>query len=197
MTSVDVQRSIRRWLWMALGDAAWTLRDSRFEVPDDQRPAGYVDQASAVSMPFARSSVPQGDVQMRTTFSLQLYPSVEGSAEDCDARARRLADELGRCVVMGVVVPGPSPVVLGGPLSLPLWDFEGVSLDELPVGPPVGVADVDSVGARAIPDPLDDRRWTVAVDLRVSWWTGGRSRLSVPEEIVADVPGFFVGSGEL
>lgn len=192
----DAQRSFRRWLWLALGDDAWTLRDARFEVPDDQRPAGYIDVATPTSTPFARATIPQGDVQKRVTLAATLYPVTTGTAEETGERASQLADELDACITHGVVVAavGATPEqVLGYPLSLPLWDFAGVSLDELPAGEPVAFADVDSVTARPIPDPLDDHRWTVVLELRLSWWAGGRVRRGLePEPIAVEVPPVFV-----
>jgi hypothetical protein len=193
----DVQRSFRRWLWLALADDSWTLRDTRFEVPDDQRPAGYIDVSTPTTTPFARTGIPQGDVQKRVTLTATLYPTTNGSAEETAERASMLADEMDRCITHGVVVPVNGPVpeqALGYPLALPLWNFAGLSLDQAPApgAVPLTYADVDSVTARPIPDPLDDRRWTVVLELRLSWWTGGRSRWGLdPEPVADDVPPVF------
>lgn len=186
-----MQRSVRRWLWTALDDTDWTLRDERFEVPDDDRPAGYIEAATPVSAPFARTGVPQGDVQKRVTITASLYPVTSGTAEECGQRARELVDLMEQSMMFGLILPGEAgpPVVEELPLApgmLPLWDFTDVGPEEEPGRVPVAFADVDSITARDVPDPLDDRRWTVIFELRLSWWAGGRSRWGSEEPGLVD-----------
>lgn len=211
MRVADLQRSLRRWLVFALDDDTWVLRDERAEIADDERPAGYVEASAPMSLGFARASIPQGAVQRRVTMTATMYPATTGTADECGVRARELADVLDRGVQVGLAVPQgtllpgpgllPSPDLLPGstqwlatyPLSIPLWDFAGVAPDEPGPQAPVAAAEVESLTSRAIPDPLDDRRWTVVLELRLSWWAAGRSRLLPTEEpTVADIPGTFV-----
>jgi hypothetical protein len=177
----DVQRSVRRWLWFALADDAWSLEDERIEVADDARPAGYVEASTPVSVEFARVAVPQGDTRKRTTITATLYPVTDGSAQDCGQRARELVDALEQAFTIGLVLPGDPEVPLY-PAVLPLWDFAGVPADATVAGAPLSYADVDSVTVREIADPLDDRRWTVVFEARMSWWSAGRGRIGTAEE---------------
>lgn len=207
MRVADLQRSLRRWLSLALDDDEWTLRDERAEIADDARPAGYVEASTPMTTGFARATVPQGDVQRRITMTQTLYPATTGKPEECGRRARDLADLLDRAVQVGLAIPAgtlepgpgliPSPALAPGeeawlvtwPLSIPLWDFSAVSDDEPGPPAPRAAAEVESVTSRAIPDPLDDRRWTVVLELRLTWWAPGRDRpLHEAPLVVGDVP---------
>jgi hypothetical protein len=185
----DVQRSARRWLWLALDDDAWSLEDERIEVADDQRPVGIVETTTGLAVGFARTAVPQGDVQKRATLTLTLYPSAAGTAQECGRRARELVDAITDAWTVGIIIPGAPEVPLY-PSALPLWNFGGVADDVTVPGPPVSYAIADSVTVRDIADPLDDRRWTVVAELRVTWWSGGRSRWgsAVPETVDDTLP---------
>lgn len=176
-----MQRSARRWLALALADDAWSLEDERIEVADDQRPVGIVETTTPVSVEFARVSIPQGDVRKRTTVTVTLYPITSGTAQECGRRARELVDAIEEAWTFGLVVPGAVPgvdpdVFAWPPSALPLWDAGLLADDAAVVGGPIAFALADSVTVRDIPDPLDDRRWTVVLELRLTWWSGGRSR---------------------
>lgn len=175
MRRSDVQRSVRRWLALALDDDAWSLEDERIEVEDDQRPMGYVETSTGVSVVFARSAVPQGDVQRRLTMTATLYPALDGTAQECGRRARAVVDVLTDSLAFGLIIP-ETPEVPLYPALLPLWSFAGLSDEQTVQGAPLAYADVDSAVIREIADPLDDRRWTVVFEARVTWWSGGRSR---------------------
>lgn len=178
MRRSDVQRSARRWLALALADDAWSLEDERIEVSDDQRPVGIVEATTGLAVAFARTSVPQGDVQKRVTVTCTLYPATTGTAQDCGRRARALVDAITDAWTIGLVLPpvGAVPEVPLYPASLPLWDFGALADDVTVQGAPLAYAVADSVTVRDIADPLDDRRWTVVCELRLTWWSGGRSR---------------------
>jgi hypothetical protein len=180
----DVQRSARRWLALALADDAWSLEDERIEVADDQRPVGIVEATTGLAVAFARSSVPQGDVQKRVTVTMTLYPETTGTGQECGRRARALVDAITDAWTIGLVIP-PVGAVVEVPLypaALPLWDFGALADDVTVQGAPLSYAMADSVTIRDVGDPLDDRRWTVVCELRLTWWSGGRSRWgSAPE----------------
>lgn len=188
MRRSDIQRSARRWLAFALDDDAWSLEDERIEVADDQRPVAVVEMTTPVATTFARLSVPQGDVSQRATLTASLYPLTTGTAQVCGRRARDLVDALHAAWTFGLILPGVPELPLY-PSALPLWDFAGLADTETVEGPPLAYATADSVTIRDIPDPLDDRRWTVVFELRLSWLTGGRSRWGTEvEPIAVDVP---------
>lgn len=205
----SVHRSVTEWVFEAIKLTAaelaadpppsqWNVKDERSEVSDEQRPVVIVEPTGEKTTPFARSSYVQGDVQHADTWTVTCYPITSGAPADCTRRARLLAERLDEAVTYGILVleqAGP-PVVpeeqLGGPLTLPLWDFAGVELeDDRPAGQS-GVINVESHTVRPIADPLDDHRWTVVLEMRLSWWTGGRLRRDTAEpETAASVPGTF------
>lgn len=180
MRRSDIQRSSRRWLSFALhGTGDWSLEDERIEVADDERPVGIVEVTTPVSIDFARVSVPQGDVRKRATITCTLYPEATGTAQECGRRARELVDALTDAWAFGLILP---PVVPWAevplyPAAMPVWDFDGVADVATVEGPPLTYAIAgDTPTVRDIADPLDDRRWTVVFEVRLTWWSGGRSR---------------------
>jgi hypothetical protein len=214
----SVHRSLRRWLSMLLGET-WTLRmeERGLVVPDDKRPMGNVIPVPGATSQtlFARASIPQGDVQRGQTFTVTLYPPITGDVRECRNRAQLLAESLDDAVVSGVSYSGPPIPGLGvqpgqmtyldriefsvsPPLRLPLWNYSGVPVTGASrAGPddPVGWMEAEDVAVQAIPDPEDDKRWTVQCTLRVTWWDGGRARelLTVPPDATS-VPPTFIAS---
>lgn len=188
MRRSDIQRSARQWLWFALADEAWSLEDERIEVADDQRPVGIVEMTTPVAITFARVAVPQGDVTKRSTLTITLYPSALGNAQVCGRRARDLVDSIEAAWTVGMILPpvGAAAEIPLYPSALPLWDFSAVGDDAAASGPPIAYAVADSVTVRDIADPLDDRRWTVVAELRLSWQSGGRSQWGSVIEPIAD-----------
>lgn len=198
MRPSDVHLSARRFFAELLGPD-WTTRaeERRTVLPDDERPFAAVVATSPVATSFARATVPQGDVRRSLSLTAVLYPLVLSEPRLARAAAADLADLADRALLLGVVVPGPPERSLSAPLTLPLWDYGAVPVE----GParaaavlPLSSASIEDHGARAIRDEEDDRRWTVAVNLRVSWWSGGRDRpVSVVPPVTAGVPGSYSG----
>lgn len=205
----SVHRSVAEWVFAAAAyteeelaadppPTQWTVKDERSEVSDEQRPVVIVEPTGEKSTPFARSSYTQGDVQHADTWTVTCYPEATGTPAECTRRARMLAERLEDALVHGLLTPavaGPPAVAeeqFGGPLVLPLWDFAGLGLEDDRPGAQSGTISVESYTVRPIPDPLDDRRWTVVLEMRLTWWVSGRSRRDSEEpETVATVPGTY------
>lgn len=153
-------------------------------VPDDKRPMGNVIPVPGATSQtlFARATIPQGDVQRGQTFAITLYPTTTGDARECRNRATLLAEALDDAVVSGVSYADVDPAEeysVSPPLRLPLWDYAGVPVTGASrAGPadPVGWMEAEDISVQAIPDPEDDKRWTVVCTVRLTWWDGGRSR---------------------
>lgn len=191
----SVHRSVAEWVYAALASDEWTLKDERSEVEDEDRPVVIVEPTGEKATPFARTSYTQGDVQHRDTWTVTAYPVTDGAPQECTRRARLLAEALDAAVTYGILIPADDPEPerqLGGPLTLPLWDFEGLGLGDPRPDDPAGTVFVESHTARPIADPLDDRRWTVVLEMRVTWWWGGRIRRDTAEPpITAKVDGTY------
>lgn len=174
----DVLLSVRRYAALRLGEQ-WTLRLERDEVRDDARPAGVLE-AAPLTDTDARATETQGDTQGRTSLTFTLYPSMEGSARECSRRARRLQQEMHDLVVYGLDLglddrEPPRPVA--GPRRVPLWDYAAVTNEgagRVPPEFPEGRVAVEDFSVTGTQDPLDVRRWTVVLEMRVSWARAGR-----------------------
>lgn len=185
----SAHRSVRRFFAEALaaageGGAPYKVRLEDEQVKDADRPQAVVlpiADADLASPP--RVSVPQGDYQLRQSFAATAYPEVDGSSRATRMRANEIADLLMTCVLCGMVDDDGESVAYPG--SIALFDYTGVPVegagrsDALTVEQ-VGVMDVLACTGRPIPDPVDDRRWTAIVTLRLSWWAAGRVAPEAP-----------------
>jgi hypothetical protein len=83
----DIHRSLRRYVTWLLPDVpVWT---QRAEIRDDARPVGVVEPAGPSTTLFARSSIPQGDVQKTRPWSLMLYPALAATRASHASRPPR------------------------------------------------------------------------------------------------------------
>jgi hypothetical protein len=171
----DRHRSLRRFLMNALGSPPWRVRTERGQVADEERPVAVVEVVGAVTQAFARSSIPQGDVMRRQAFTLTLYPQLGPTPAESRLAAAQLTELLTNAI--GIGLDDEHGAVLSAPEMLPVYDFEGVPVKSATrAGPeePYGHLTVEDFPVRPIQDPEDPLRWTVACDLRVSWWQSGR-----------------------
>lgn len=185
----DIERSLKRLVAAVTGQqddqgGEWTISAEEAQVADDARPFVLIEATREATADFVRASIPQGDIQWRQPFAITAYPSTAGTPAETKQRARKLAQAFSQAVTVGLV--DGDGALLSWPLSIPVYDYAGVPVAGTAAerrGPvqPYGAADVDDVAARAIPDPLDDQRWTVPVTLRLSWWAGGRLRADAAE----------------
>ena len=88
-------------------------------------------------------------------------------------------------------------VPVGGPLRVPVWDYEAVPVGGPDRGNPHALDEweqlawVETWNGLTIPDPQDDRRFTVPYTLRLSWQA--TSRAPVPAPIAAKFGGVWAG----
>lgn len=192
----DVHRSLRRYLDVVLGDP-WDSRTEREVIGDDERPAMVVEAATpsgfAPGNPPARRTIPQGDVAVTQTFTAMAYPAIFDTAREGGAEAKRVAQVLNDAVVFGVVNDDGSPI--GHPMAVPVWDYADVPAtgpDRAGPVEPYAWAWVEDHSARPLQDPLDAKRWTVAMDVRLSWQRAGRE---APPAVAGTLVGSWRGEG--
>lgn len=177
----DRLRSIRRMIAVGMEKVErYDLHTQRMQVADDARPAGLVEPSTvAIALGNPRTTVVAGDVQKQQTFAVILYVDFD---ETEDPRASRLrahqhAQRLDDIVTLGLVSDDDPPVSICAPFTVPLYDYEGVPIsgpDRAGPADPYAFAEVTAWTVQPVQDPLDDRRWSVAGSMRVTWWDAGR-----------------------
>lgn len=185
----DVARSIRRYVGAMLGPP-WVIDLERRAVADDERPAGLIELGRA-QVRRARTSIPQGEVELFAPLTVMLYPSLD-KPRQAGRTARNLAFALEQLVVLGadgLVFADDRPA--SGPERIPLYDYSDVPLEGTAAereGPefPHDVLFVEDYGVNPVQDPQDPKRWSVALDCRVSWEQPGRAAPDAP--ITARMP---------
>lgn len=189
----DVVRSVRRYAAGALGEP-WTIRLQASAIADEQRPLAVLE-AGPLTAGRSRATVPQGDTEAEMSLTLTTYPVVDLQGDPRAARlaADRLAQLLHDLVEHGYDVPRANGRPGAGPLRLPLWDYtaaatSGVSRAGAPF--PHDVLWVEDHSSRPIQDPIDPQRWTVVLDMRLSWRRPGR--VGPPAPVVTGVPGTYI-----
>lgn len=190
-TPADIHRSLRRFFVIALDDDDWTARVAREEVRDSDRPVIVVEPASGIVTTTARRTIPQGDVDKQRAFSAMAYPVIMDSAREAAMEAARVAKVLDDAITHGIV--DDDGLSIGGPLVLPVWDYDDVPIvgvDRAGGELPYGYVWVEDHSVNVLQDPIDFVRFTVPVDMRLSWRAGGRIVPDAP--VVARMPGHFV-----
>lgn len=159
----DVHRSIRRFARLALGDEyAGKVRLSARTAQLPQRPWAVIVDAAGPTLP--RSGIaraPQTRMDVIKPYTITVYPSNEGTPRECAVRADRVEATL-----LDAMANGIDP---GGALMIPLYDYEGLELNEPGPDDPHDFLRVADYPIRKIADPEDERLWTVVCDLRVNW----------------------------
>lgn len=179
----DIHRSVRRYIATALGNT-WRIRGEREVIKDDERPAAVVEFSTPVGQGPGhrdRRTIPQGDVSRAATFAVTAYPALFDTAREGRHEADRIADLLDQTIGQGLVDDDSGELVnIGHPLAVPVYDYAGVPLTGAGRGGPAdpyGWAMVETHSVHPIQDPLDEKRWTVAMSLRLSWWRAGREAM--------------------
>lgn len=187
----DVHRSLRRWTTLVLGDD-WIVRtEQRLSSPDDlSRDTAFVEIAVPSTTVSARSAIPQGNVDRMATFSVTLLPAPSATPQESSLRAYELAETLQSAMEIGLVTD------TGGfycwPMSFPLWSWEGVPIVGTgragPQSPPLVFAEVHDLSVRPLPDPDDDRLYSVIMTLRAMWRAAGRAGFPAPPAVGGVTP---------
>ena len=176
----DVHRSVRRYVAVGLGPL-WTVRLVRQEVPDDTRPLAVVERAGPKTNPTPpRMTVPAGDVDEIIPFSILAYPALGATPNEAYLAAASAQQRLGDIFELGLVNDDASSI--SPPLAVPLYDYSAVPITGGQAGPatPRTYGQLADLATRAIQDPENDLRYTVACDIRVRWWRGGRRARPAP-----------------
>lgn len=176
MRREDTWRSLKRWLALAFTDP-WTIRLEQAQYVEEERPLIVVEPIGDMNRTGVQPTIPSRPQVVAQTFVITAYPALV----DDPREARVLAEEtlwlLDEIVTVGWV---EDDVPVGGPLRIPVWDYEAV-----PVGGPdrgnahaldewSQMAWVETWNGLTIPDPQDDRRFTVPYTLRLSWQADSR-----------------------
>lgn len=190
----DIGRSVRRYVAEMVGEP-WQLDLERKEVVDDARPAGVVEVGDVRPRRGRAGSLQQGNVEEFAPVTVSLYPELL-EPRQAGRAARLLASDLYDLIRFGTadgaVFLGGRPA--SGPERIPLYDYALVQLvgtAEERRGPanPHDVLWAEDYSCRPIQDPLDPQRWSVILEMRVSWERPGRIPSSVAEPIAQSVPG--------
>lgn len=198
----DVKRSVRRYVSQTLvalpADPVrrWTIRFSREQVRDEERPAGMIEAGDMIRSGDSRVSLDQGNVTETVPLTLTLWPEIQEPRE-AERRATRLAQQLYDLIRFGLMLDhGVSGRSVSGPERIPLYDYSDVAASgtaEERRGPedPHDVMWAESYSSRAIQDPDDPRRYAIVLELTVSWERPGRIPTDVPAPVVQRMPSTF------
>lgn len=192
----DIYRSLRRYVSLVLRSPPWTVRLHRARVADDERPVAVLEPGLLGTPQAREGGFDQGDVQKSQTITVMMYPAVQDTASASAELARQITNLMDAGFSRGLVTDDVPPKNIGGPYRLPVYDFAGVPLEgEDRAGPddPYMHARVLRAGftVRAIQDPLDELRYSIAATIPLTWWMGGRIPPTAP--IAVGVPGAWGG----
>lgn len=194
-TGTDVVRSLALYLSDSLGPS-WEIR--------------FEDEEGAFERPFCRIAVATrrrmtvqspAVIDYRQTYSLTLYPAEKPTPAEARLEAEDTVDLLAVAFAIGTHAPSfgraahsgiPELAVRRGhPLRIPLWDFEGVGLMELPTER----HERDFVKVDAPPEfgvvegttrnDEEETLYVVAGDVRCKWTVAGL--LQEPAVVVEEI----------
>lgn len=205
-TQNDAHMSLRRWAALILGNTLagnpWTVVTQEQAVPDERRPVAVVAPATELTVLFARQTSVAGDVRVQQGLVVTAYTEMtdsDGAALSTRA-ARRRATEVSDLLMNGLLIglEDDDGSALCGPMDIPIYDYDGVAVEGPERGPgpnrPYGMMEALSSSSEPIPDPDDDRRWTVVLNLRLAWWRAGRARAGgPPPRRTSSMPGTWTG----
>ena len=154
-TPVDALRSLKRYVAVALGDD-WEVRLSR-EEGAFERPFARVVQAGAALYPKGGQFL--SDVIQ--PFSVYAYPPSAATPDAALLIAQQTEDALYRAFQAGVEQ--------GRPRRVPLYNYTDRGLDEAGIWMPRGFLRVDDLSTQPFVDPDDNKLWTIACDVRLTW----------------------------
>lgn len=159
-TTLDALRSLKRYASLVLGED-WEVRLDRGE--------------GVITLPFCRVSKvgallitgPSWETTDTQAFALHCTLPPEDSSEEAFVAALDAENTLHQGFRIGVGE--------GGPFRVPLYDYDGVTLtagsNERSYCDYMRVRDLSIT---QVPDPNDDRRVSVACDIRLTWRRSGR-----------------------
>ncbi len=180
----SLHRSVRRHIGRALEADAdselWQVVLEERAIPIETRPVAVVHMIAPVTPErYTRRSIPQGIILRNTTFVTTLYPAPGDTARASTWRARRLASLLQDSVEIGLS-DEEAGEALSYPFQLPVYDWDTLPEEDREVLPgpetPWQWATVMDVSTQVIPDPADDRLYTVVLTTRLRYQRPGRIR---------------------
>jgi hypothetical protein len=175
-TENDAARSLARYTSEILG-SGWEIRYA--EVPEVfSRPFGVVGPAGP-SLDSPGSAGAHYDVIMPC--SIHLWPSEGDDPESALLEALEVKQTLATGIRVGVGV--------GGPRRVPLWDYDGVGINEDAVVR--GLSDylrVNDFSTDCVRDEEDPRVYEVVSDIRLGWRARGRVPSGAPVRSVRQRP---------
>ena len=149
-------RSLKRYLAVALGDE-WEVRLSR-EEGAFERPFTRVVQAGAATYPTNSGKFSADVIQ---PFAVYAYPLRGTTPDDALMKALTVEDALYRAVRAGTEH--------GQPLRIPLYNYQGVGLDQPGVWYPRAFMRVTNLSTQPFTDTQDNLLYTVVMDVRLAW----------------------------
>lgn len=168
-TASDAIRSLKKYTSLALGDE-WEVR--------------MTDEEGAFKRPFARvSPAAPARHQMHGARHRKItqravvvaYPEEKSTADLAIMEATRVTELLQFAFVgPGLMVNGYRPSTgRGHPMRLPLWDYEGIALDQPATDAERATNDFMRLEDEPVIGPLrdtdDELLWVVTADFQVSW----------------------------
>lgn len=182
----DVKLSLRRYLSLTLEpvveEARWTIRFSKEQVRDQARPAGLIESGlirPASGYASRAGTLQQGNVVEEVPITVTLYPELQDPRE-ARRRADRLSQQLYDLIRFGLDLRhSETERPVAGPERIPLYDYAEVALSgtaEGRTGPedPHDFLFADGYSANAVQDPEDPKRYSVVLELTLSWERPGR-----------------------
>jgi hypothetical protein len=169
----DARRSLQRYLAEVLG-RGW---DVALEADRGEYDPPFVRVVPATDV--TRAGPPRW-AELTQTFSIECYPKPMETATESEQQAAGVLDQLERAFSLGVG--------LGRPLRVPLYDFDGVELEQTSYER--GDNDYLQVldfSVRRLPDPEDARNVAVVADVRCRWRRAGRLPFDSVEQVVENV----------
>lgn len=188
----DTWRSLKRLVAMAFPDP-WQIRLEMAQFSEELRPLIVIDTIGDLARTGVQPTIPGRQHVVAQTFVMTAYPAPLDDPRLSREYATAVLQGFDDLIAYGMV--NDAGENLGGPIRIPVWDYEGVPV----VGPDRGNPDpdlswvqmawVESHAGRVIGDPQDDLRWTVPYTIRLSWDAG--SRAGIPAPIAAKFGGWF------
>ena len=191
MRREDVWRSLKRLLALAFPDP-WKIRLEQAQYVEEERPLIIVEPVGDMTRSRVQPTIPAPPQVVAQTFVINAYPALGADPRVAREEAEQVLALLDAIVTVGWV---EGEVSVGGPLRLPVWDYAGVPLTGAARGNSHALAEweqlawVETWNGLTLPDPQDDKRFTVPYTLRLSWQADARY---VPAPSVERFGGVFV-----
>lgn len=190
----SVHRSVRKLIAAALGvntdsGAPWIVVLEERAVPVEKRPLAVVAWIAGVTTErTTRRSMPQGLIMRFMTFVVTAYPERGEDARAATLRAARVTSLLLDAIEVGLVDVDANQVA-SYPLAVPVYDYS-LAADDPASGVITQQAQVIDHSVQPIPDPQDDRLYSVVATIRVRYYRPGRIRaIGGPPPTVVSLPG--------